>query len=59
MRRSDRISALPSAGGVAPPTIEVFPPCGTSGTSCSAASPTMAATPAVLSGARMAALAPW
>ena len=31
-RRSDRISALPSAGGVAPPTIELLPPCGTSGT---------------------------
>ena len=30
IRRSDRISADPSAGGVAPPTIEVLPPCGTS-----------------------------
>ena len=32
IRRSERISALPSAGGVAPPTIEVLPPCGTSAT---------------------------
>ena len=38
IRRSDRISADPSAGGVAPPTIDVLPPCGTSGTRCSAAS---------------------
>src|SRR3546814_10490118 len=30
--RSDRISAEPSAGGVAPPTMDVLPPCGTSGT---------------------------
>ena len=28
----DRISALPSAGGVAPATIEVLPPCGTNAT---------------------------
>ena len=31
IRRSDRISADPSSGGVAPPTIDVLPPCGTSG----------------------------
>src|SRR3546814_7150463 len=35
--RSDRISAEPSAGGVAPPTMDVLPPCGTSGTERSAA----------------------
>src|SRR3546814_3751217 len=30
--RNERISALPSAGGVAPPTRDVLPPCGTRGT---------------------------
>ena len=34
-------SALPSAGGVAPATMPVLPPCGTSGTRCSAASATI------------------
>ncbi len=31
IRRRERISADPSSGGVAPPTIDVLPPCGTSG----------------------------
>ena len=41
MRRIDSSSAEPSAGGVAPAAMPVLPPCGTSGTRCSAASRTM------------------
>ena len=58
MRRSDSRSAEPSAGGVAPPAMPVLPPCGTSGTRCSAASLTMAATSSVEAGARIAGAAP-
>jgi hypothetical protein len=58
IRRSDRIKPLPSSGGVAPATIDVLPPCGTSGTFCCAASATTAATSAVLAGARIAAARP-
>ena len=36
IRRSDSSSAPPSRSGVAPPTIDVFPPCGTSATRASA-----------------------
>ena len=50
---------MPSAGGVAPPTIEVLPPCGTSATPMLArAAPTIAATSAVEAGARIAGAAP-
>ena len=41
MRRIDSSSAEPSAGGVAPAAMPVLPPCGTSGTRCSAASRTI------------------
>ena len=41
IRRSDSSSAEPSAGGVAPAAMPVLPPCGTSGTRCSAASLTI------------------
>ena len=58
IRRSDRISADPSAGGVAPPTIDVLPPCGTNATPNSAANATVAATSCVDAGARIAAAAP-
>ena len=58
IRRSDRISADPSGGGVAPATIPVLPPCGTSGTRCSAASLTISATSSVDFGARIARAAP-
>ncbi len=56
--RSDRISADPSAGGVAPPTIELLPPCGTSATRCRAAAATTAATSAVEAGASSAGAVP-
>ena len=58
IRRSDSTSAEPSAGGVAPPTIDVLPPCGTSGTPRSAASPTISATSSVEAGARIASACP-
>jgi len=57
-RRSDRISADPSAGGVAPPTIDVFPPCGTSATPQSRAAETIAATSAVEPGLSIAGACP-
>ena len=44
IRLSERIRADPSSGGVAPPTIDVLPPCGTSATPFCAASVTIAAT---------------
>src|SRR2546421_590990 len=57
-RRSDRIRALPSPGGVAPAAIPVLPPCGTSGTRCFAASWTILTTSCVVAGARIAAPIP-
>ena len=58
MRRSDRISAAPSAGGVAPPTMEVLPPWGVSGTPCARAAVTIATTSPVESGWSSAGLRP-
>ena len=59
IRRSEKSSAEPSAGGVAPPTIDVLPPCGTRGTRCSAARRTIAAASSVEPGERIAAASPW
>ena len=59
MRLSDRIVALPSAGGVAPPTIELLPPCGTSGTPCARAARTTCCTCALSSGASSSVARPW
>ena len=58
IRRIDSSSADPSAGGVAPAAMPVLPPCGTSGTRCSAASLTISATSSVEAGARIAGAAP-
>ena len=59
MRRVERISALPSSGGVAPPTIDVLPPCGTRATPCaSRARGTIAATSAVVAGCSSSRRAP-
>ena len=44
IRRRDKMSADPSAGGVAPPTIDVLPPWGTSGTPVRPAIVTISAT---------------
>ncbi len=54
IRRVERISADPSAGGVAPPTIELFPPCGTSVTRYSVAARSTACTWPASVGARIA-----
>src|SRR5256885_2085910 len=58
IRLSERINALPSAGGVAPAAMPVLPPCGTSATRCRAASRTISATSSVDAGARIAGAAP-
>ena len=50
IRRSDNSNASPLSPGVAPPTIDVFPPCGTMGIPAFAQSVTMNATSFVLSG---------
>jgi hypothetical protein len=47
IRLSDMISADPSEGGVAPPTIDVLPPWGTSATPNLEADATIAATSSV------------
>ena len=53
------MSADPSGGGVAPPTIDVLPPWGTSGTLCLPARPTIAATSWVEEGESTATALPW
>ena len=49
---------LPSASGVAPPTIEVLPPCGTRGTRAAAHSRTTAASSTVSAGRTTAGVRP-
>ena len=58
IRRSDSSSASPEPSGVAPPTIEVLPPWGTSGTPSPAQSRTISTTSSRVAGDSRAAAAP-
>ena len=58
MRDRLRISCDPSSDTAAPPTIDVFPPCGTIGTPRSTQSSTTAATSSVEAGRTTAGVAP-
>jgi len=58
IRRSDNSKALPSGFGVAPPTIEVLPPCGMMASPCFAQSFTQTETSAVEAGRSTASASP-